>query len=100
MVLPLTHSAVLHSKLFLHQIALLALECFYRHVQTASAGWLAMLKPDCIGWLTWAGLQVPVQAWTSQSLLQVDDEGNIVDSCFKTFGCGSAIASSSVATEW
>mmetsp|Transcript_10055 Transcript_10055/g.28846 ORF Transcript_10055/g.28846 Transcript_10055/m.28846 type:complete len:163 (-) Transcript_10055:132-620(-) len=32
--------------------------------------------------------------------IRVDDEGNIVDSCFKTFGCGSAIASSSVATEW
>ena len=35
-----------------------------------------------------------------QLLLQVDDNGNIIDSCFKTFGCGSAIASSSVATEW
>lgn len=32
--------------------------------------------------------------------IKVDDSGNIVDSCFKTFGCGSAIASSSVASEW
>ncbi len=32
--------------------------------------------------------------------LRIDDTGRIVDVKFKTFGCGAAIASGSMATEW
>jgi nitrogen fixation NifU-like protein len=32
--------------------------------------------------------------------IKVNDEGIITDAKFKTYGCGSAIASSSLVTEW
>jgi len=32
--------------------------------------------------------------------IKVNDEGVIEDAMFKTYGCGSAIASSSLVTEW
>ena len=32
--------------------------------------------------------------------IQVDDHNKIIDAKFKTFGCGSAIAASSLVTEW
>ncbi|SVD68672.1 uncharacterized protein METZ01_LOCUS421526 [marine metagenome] len=32
--------------------------------------------------------------------IQVNNEHEIIDAKFKTFGCGSAIAASSLATEW
>jgi nitrogen fixation NifU-like protein len=32
--------------------------------------------------------------------IKVGEDGVIEDACFKTYGCGSAIASSSLVTEW
>lgn len=45
-------------------------------------------------------IQIKIQIWNVKRFqFKVDENGMIVDSCFKTFGCGSAIASSSFATE-
>lgn len=32
--------------------------------------------------------------------IRVDNDGKIIETAFKTFGCGSAQASSSLASEW
>ena len=42
----------------------------------------------------------PVCGDVMKMQIQVDENGVITDARFKTFGCGSAIASSSLATEW
>ena len=41
----------------------------------------------------------PVAMWMRLQI-QVSDDGIIEDAKFKTYGCGSAIASSSLVTEW
>ena len=43
-------------------------------------------------------LQIKVNPATVQ--IRVDEDGVIADARFKTYGCGSAIASSSLVTEW
>lgn len=42
----------------------------------------------------------PVCGDVMQLQIKVNDQGIIEDARFKTFGCGSAIASASLATEW
>jgi len=42
----------------------------------------------------------PVCGDVMQLQLEIDDDGRIVDAKFKTFGCGAAIAASSLTTEW
>ena len=64
-------------------------------------------KPKNVGSLDPDGLSVgtalvgaPECGDVMKLQIQVDENEKIIDAKFKTFGCGSAIASSSLATEW
>ena len=64
-------------------------------------------KPRNIGSMDSASLRVgtglvgaPECGDVMKLQIEVDENENIIDAKFKTFGCGSAIASSSLATEW
>jgi len=51
--------------------------------------------------LLWAGLVgAPACGDVMKLQIKVGEDGTIQEAVFKTFGCGSAIASSSLATEW
>ena len=56
---------------------------------------------DCNSDLVGTGIVgVPACGDVMKVQIQVDENNRIVDAKFKTFGCGGAIASSSLATEW
>jgi len=64
-------------------------------------------KPRNIGSMDTASLSVgtglvgaPECGDVMKLQIKVDENEKIIDAKFKTFGCGSAIASSSLATEW
>lgn len=57
-------------------------------------------EPDENGWIGTGMVGAPACGDVMKLQIKVDDDGRIVDTRFKTYGCGSAIASSSLATEW
>ena len=81
---------------------------FWRHYVSYSAAVLDHYnKPRNVGVLDAASKRVgtgmvgaPACGDVMKLQIKVDDNGVIEDAKFKTYGCGSAIASSSLLTEW
>ena len=58
------------------------------------------IKPDVDKHVGTGMVGAPACGDVMKLQIKVDDNNIITDACFKTYGCGSAIASSSLLTEW
>ena len=64
------------------------------------AMWVRLIKEIRTLGPVWLAPQRAVEGDVMKLQIKVSDDGIITDARFKTYGCGSAIASSSLVTEW
>lgn len=62
--------------------------------------WVLLIKEMRKWEPAWSVLLLAVEGDVMKLQIKVDENGTITDAKFKTYGCGSAIASSSLVTEW
>lgn len=62
--------------------------------------WVHLIKEIRTLGPAWLAPQRAAEGDVMKLQIKVNDDGIITDARFKTYGCGSAIASSSLVTEW